>query len=169
MVIYGLKIKLPKMKLNFLMLCVVFFSTPALAQYNSESQNLPESISINQSIDLLSAYIQRESVSGNEKEAAIFIEDYILTTDLHLKVFSDFSDNYNLSASLYPLSSGKPNIVLQSHIDVVPVEDLDDWEHDPYSGHFDGEYIHVALYDPLDIDAMDDLEKTIAIKPLKIF
>lgn len=130
------------MKLNFLMLCLLFFTTPVLAQYNSEYQNLPESVSINQSVDLLSAYIQRESVSGSEKEAAIFIEDYILTTDLHLKVFSNFSDNYNLAASLYPLSSGKPNIVLQSHIDVVPVEDLDDWEHDPYSGHFDGEYIH---------------------------
>lgn len=72
------------------MLCVVFFTTPALAQLSSEPQVLPESVGLNQSIDLLSSYIQRESVSGNEKEAAIFLEDYILTTDLHLKVFSDF-------------------------------------------------------------------------------
>jgi len=130
------------MKSILFVLFVVLLSNSALAQGNSTSYNFPESASLNQSIDLLSAYIQRESVSGNEKEAGIFIEDYILTTDLHLRVFSNFPDNYNLSASLYPLSSQKPNIILQSHIDVVPVENLDDWEHDPYSGHFDGEYIH---------------------------
>jgi acetylornithine deacetylase/succinyl-diaminopimelate desuccinylase-like protein len=130
------------MKIRCFVLFVVLFSTSVLAQNRIDSTTLNEPISLNHSVNLLSAYIQRESVSGNEKEAALFIEDYILTTDLHLRVFSDFSDNYNLAASLYPLSSGKPNIILQSHIDVVPVEDLDDWEHDPYSGHFDGEYVH---------------------------
>jgi acetylornithine deacetylase/succinyl-diaminopimelate desuccinylase-like protein len=128
--------------LRLFVLLLIFFSTSAIAQKKNESYNLPSSVAIDESVELLSNYIQRESVSGNEKEAALFIEDYILTTDLHLRVFSDFSDNYNLAASLYPLSSGKPNIILQSHIDVVPVEDLDDWEHDPYSGHFDGEYVH---------------------------
>tara|TARA_R110002012_G_scaffold16968_3_gene64804 strand:- start:125645 stop:127129 length:1485 start_codon:yes stop_codon:yes gene_type:complete len=137
-----LKIKLLKNMIRFFALFVVLFSTSALAQNLGDSVEPPESISLNQSIDLLSAYIQRESVSGNEKEAAIFIEDYILTTDLNLRVFSSSSDNYNLAASLYPLGSGKPNVILQSHIDVVPAEDLDIWEHDPYSGYFDGEYIH---------------------------
>jgi len=130
------------MKLNFFALFVVFISSAAIAQNTNESKHLPKSVSIEESIDLLSSYIERESVTGNEKEAALFIEDYILTSDLNLRVFSRFSDNYNLAASLYPLSSGKPNIILQSHIDVVPVENLDMWEHDPYSGHFDGEYIH---------------------------
>lgn len=130
------------MTLRLFVLFVLFFSTAIVAQDKSETFNLPESVSLDQSIDLLSGYIQRESVSGNEKEAAIFIEDYILTTDLHLRVFSNFSDNYNLAASLYPLSSGKPNIILQNHIDVVPTEDLDAWDHDPYSGYFDGEYIY---------------------------
>jgi acetylornithine deacetylase/succinyl-diaminopimelate desuccinylase-like protein len=123
-------------------LFLIFFSTSAIAQNKNEAYNLPSSVSLDQSVELLSSYIQRESVSGNEKEAAIFIEDYILTTDLNLRVFSNFSDNYNIAASLYPLSSGKPNLILQSHIDVVPTEDLNIWNHDPYSGHFDGEYIH---------------------------
>jgi acetylornithine deacetylase/succinyl-diaminopimelate desuccinylase-like protein len=130
------------MKLKFFVLIAIFLNSSASAQKSTDSLKLPSSVSINQSINLLSAYIQRESVSGNEKEAAIFIEDYILTTDLNLRVFSDFSDNYNLAASLYPLSSGKPNIVLQSHIDVVPAENFENWDHDPYSGHFDGEYIY---------------------------
>ncbi|SMG14483.1 Acetylornithine deacetylase/Succinyl-diaminopimelate desuccinylase [Marivirga sericea] len=128
--------------IRFFVLCVVLFSTSALAQNKSDYVELPPSVSLDQSIELLSAYIQRESVSGNEKEAGIFIEDYILGTDLHLRVFSNFSDNYNLAASLYPLSSGKPNVILQSHIDVVPAEDLDIWQHDPYSGYFDGEHIY---------------------------
>lgn len=130
------------MKFRFLLLSVVLFSTSVRAQNVVESSTLPESVSIYQSINLLSAYIQVESVTGNEGQAALFIEDYIRTTDLNLRVFSNAVDNYNLSASLYPLSSGKPNIVLHNHIDVVPVEKFNVWEHHPYSGHFDGEYIH---------------------------
>ena len=99
-------------------------------------------VSINETVDLLTAYIQRESVSGNEQEAAMFIEDYILSTDLHLRVFSNLADQYNLAASLFPLDSLKPNIILQSHIDVVPAEAFELWDHDPYSGHFDGIYIY---------------------------
>ncbi|WKK83334.2 M20/M25/M40 family metallo-hydrolase [Marivirga arenosa] len=130
------------MRLVFFTLFTFLISSVVIAQKISYSDSLPKSISFQESIDLLSAYIQRESVSGSEKEAAIFIEDYILTTDLHLRVFSNFSDNYNLAASLYPLSSGKPNIILQSHIDVVPIDDLDRWKYDPYSGHYDGSYVY---------------------------
>ena len=28
-------------------------------------------------------------------------------------------------------------MILNGHIDVVPEGDVDDWEHDPYSGHVD--------------------------------
>ncbi len=102
----------------------------------------PASVSYSETITLLSEYIKRESVTGNEKEAGLFIENYIRTTDLNLRVFSDDPDRYNLAASLYPLDRGKPNIIFQSHIDVVPAENFDYWEYDPYSGHFDGEYIY---------------------------
>ncbi|MBK6267422.1 M20/M25/M40 family metallo-hydrolase [Marivirga sp. S37H4] len=115
----------------------------SFAEQEPDSVSLwPKSISYNETISLLSGYIKRESVTGNEKEAAIYMEDYIRMSDLNLRVFSDDPDRYNLAASLYPLASGKPNIVFQSHIDVVPAENLDIWTHDPYSGHFDGEYIH---------------------------
>ncbi len=102
----------------------------------------PENVAFDETITLLSEYLQRESVTGNEKEAGIFMEDYIRSTGLHFRLFSDYNDRYNFAASLYPLDSGKPNIVFQNHIDVVPAENVDLWDHDPYSGHFDGKYIY---------------------------
>jgi acetylornithine deacetylase/succinyl-diaminopimelate desuccinylase-like protein len=102
----------------------------------------PLNVEFEETITLLSEYLKRESVTGSEKEAGIFMEEYIRSTGLHFKLFSDFSDRYNFAASLYPLDSGKPNIILQNHIDVVPAENVDLWDHDPFSGHFDGKYIY---------------------------
>src|SRR5699024_11996718 len=41
---------------------------------------------------------------------------------------------YNFTASLYPLESKLPNIVMLNHIDVVPAGDIDKWKEDPFSG-----------------------------------
>lgn len=102
----------------------------------------PNKISFDETVSLLSNYIQQSSVSGMEGDAGKFIKSYLDSTDLNVNVFSDDEDRYNVAASLFPLSSGKPNIVLQNHIDVVPAEDLETWHYGPYSGYFDGKYIY---------------------------
>jgi len=105
--------------------------------------NWPDEVAFDETIDLLTHYIQKSSVSGDEKEAGIFLRDYIENeTDLHLRIFSDDPDRYNLSASLFPLALNKPNIILQNHIDVVPAGSIKAWKYGPYSGYYDGTHIH---------------------------
>lgn len=89
---------------------------------------------IPESAKLLSQYIQHESVTGNEKSAGQFFSSACKEQGLHVEVFSDQKDKYNFSASLYPLSWGKPNIVFLNHIDVVPPGDTAAWTYPPFSG-----------------------------------
>ncbi|TVR38467.1 MAG: M20/M25/M40 family metallo-hydrolase [Bacteroidia bacterium] len=83
---------------------------------------------------LLSEYVQIPSVSGSEKEAGEFLMQFCLEHGLHVRVFTDDPDSYNFAASLYPLEMGKPNIVLMTHIDVVPAGDPEGWTYPPFSG-----------------------------------
>src|SRR6267142_4620239 len=99
------------------------------SQYSSHSEaSLPESAL------LLSKYIQHESVTGNEKPAGEFLASVCREKGLYVDIFSDEKDSYNFAASLYPLSSGKPNIVFLNHIDVVPPGDTAAWTYPPFSG-----------------------------------
>ncbi len=83
---------------------------------------------------LLSEYVQIPSVSGEEKEAGEFLSQFCRDHGLHVHVFTDEKDSYNFTASLYPLELQKPNIVLLTHIDVVPPGDPEGWTYPPFSG-----------------------------------
>lgn len=83
---------------------------------------------------LLSELIKIPSVSGKEKKAALYFEKVCRDKGLHIRVFSEADSSYNFSASLFPLSSLKPNIILLNHMDVVGVDELKDWRKPPYSG-----------------------------------
>jgi carboxypeptidase PM20D1 len=89
----------------------------------------------------LSEYIQRASVSGNEKAAGTYLADLCREMGLDVRVFTDETDSYNFSASLFPLELQKPNIILLSHIDVVPAADTADWTYPPFSGAIAGGYV----------------------------
>ncbi|MGJ5641949.1 M20 family metallopeptidase [Formosa sp. S-31] len=82
----------------------------------------------------LSKYLQFESVTGNEKEAGEWIKSLCMANGLYVEQLGDIDSNYNLAASLYPLSNGLPNIILLSHLDVVPTGDITKWTHPPFSG-----------------------------------
>ncbi|RLD83882.1 MAG: acetylornithine deacetylase [Bacteroidetes bacterium] len=69
---------------------------------------------------LLQNYLQILSVSGNEKEAGDFIKNICKENGLHISDFGKENGNYNFAASIFPLSSKKPNIIFLNHIDVVP-------------------------------------------------
>ncbi len=89
----------------------------------------------------LSQYLQIESVSGNEKGAGEFFANACRQAGLYVKIFTDQVDSYNFAASLYPLSSGKPNIVFLTHIDVVPEGNTSEWTRPPYSGAIADGYV----------------------------
>lgn len=83
---------------------------------------------------LLSEYLQIPSVSGNEIKAGEFFAGFCEEEGLEVDYFNEEKSRYNFAASIYPLSLGKPNIILLNHIDVVPAEDTTDWTYGPYSG-----------------------------------
>lgn len=100
------------------------------------SAETPDS-GMNDTIDpalLLSRYVQIPSVTGQEKEAGEFLAEFCREQGLYVHVFTDEEDSYNFAASLYPLKQGKPNIVLQNHIDVVPPGEPEGWTYPAFSG-----------------------------------
>ena len=68
--------------------------------------------------EILSQYIQKESISGNEKEAGIWLKELCEQNGLFVKQMGNENGNYNFSASIRPLSSNLPNIIFLNHIDV---------------------------------------------------
>ena len=51
------------------------------------------------------------------------------------------NSNFNFAASLFPLESKKPNIILLNHIDTVSEGVLEEWQYPPYSGKITDEDI----------------------------
>lgn len=84
--------------------------------------------------NLLSELLKKESITGNEKNVGQYLIEYCKSIGLHTRLYSDGDSTYNFSASLYPLSLNKPNIIFLSHIDVVPYGDLEKWKYHPSSG-----------------------------------
>lgn len=82
----------------------------------------------------LSELIQIESYSGCEVEVARTIGDWAAAEGFYVTDFVTSEDSRNILVSLYPLSSGKPNILFSSHMDVVPAEYSRDWKELPFSG-----------------------------------
>lgn len=93
-----------------------------------------DSAEIQEAIKLLSNYIQINSETGNERQAALFFADKCNALGLQVKFLTNDSGSYNFIASIYPLSDGKPNIVFFNHIDVVGPGNENDWKYPPYSG-----------------------------------
>lgn len=104
-------------------------------------------------IKLLQQLVQENSTRGNESSAqAILIEKCrqlglqldIWEIDLnelilHPSFFCDrknFAGNPNVVAVLKGTGNGR-SLILNGHIDVVPVGDEQNWKHDPFSGHIE--------------------------------
>ncbi len=90
---------------------------------------------------LLSEYIQKKSVTGNEKEAGLFFSHIAQEHGLYVTLFNDKEDTFNFAASLYPLTSKKPNVVLLTHIDVVEAQENEFNRYPPFSGTIAEGYI----------------------------
>ncbi len=126
------------LKLTYILLALCL-----ILPYKGLSQNIPTGNDpfYDEARQILSEYISYPSVSGNEKEAGEFFANLCVQKGLNVRLFTGEEDSYNFAASLYPLASGKPNIILLSHIDVVSEGDPDMWTHPAFSGRFDGDTI----------------------------
>lgn len=96
--------------------------------YTAKGEDIP------QIAHFLSDYIQYPSITGNEREAALFLKNFAEDKGLHVQMLHSDSGSYNLVASLYPLENELPNIIFLNHIDVVKAGDENLWEYPPFSG-----------------------------------
>ncbi len=93
-------------------------------------------------LETLREYIKIKSVTGNEKPAGEYMLQQCAKRGLYTQVFNNEDSSYNFSASLYPLSMGLPNIILLSHIDVVPVANNSTWKHDAFAATIDNDTLY---------------------------
>ncbi len=89
---------------------------------------------------VLQQYIRIPSVSGHEQKAGDFLKTVCLNNGLYISDFGTEDGQYNFAASVFPLSSGKPNIVFLNHIDVVPESQSQD--RDPFGGNIEDGVIY---------------------------
>ena len=94
-----------------------------------EAKSDPDSLAIEKAF---STYLQIASVSGNEFEAGRFLEQTGKSWGLETMCLNCTDTSINIALSLYPLSVKKPNILLFSHLDVVPADDSLDWKFSPF-------------------------------------
>jgi carboxypeptidase PM20D1 len=107
----------------------------ALATEIAVGAETPDAFTMMQYPELfLQTYVRIPSVSGHEKQAGSFLASTLETLGMHVELLGDQDSNYNVAASLFPLSHGKPNIILLSHIDVVSAGEYADWLYPPFSG-----------------------------------
>lgn len=116
-----------------IVLLVVLYTPAELFAYKDQSEP-SDTVKIPEAALFLSEYIAIPSVSGNENEAAYFLARKCEAAGLHVHFISDDPGSVNFAASIYPLSSGKPNIIFQNHIDVVPAGDTSFWRFPPFEG-----------------------------------
>ncbi|WP_071394500.1 peptidase [Bacillus tuaregi] len=99
---------------------------------------------------LLQRLVQERSIRGEESKAQAIIIEKLRQIGLQLDIWeiggkelishpkfcsdrTEFSGNPNVVGIWKGTGNGK-SMILNGHIDVVPEGDLDEWEHDPYSG-----------------------------------
>lgn len=117
------------------LLCIVLLHQGIYAQAPMDSPEISLSEINGTTIEnYLSKYVKFNSVSGNEKQAGEWLKSVCIENGLQIKQMGNSDGNYNFTASIYPLESKLPNIVLLNHIDVVPPGDLDKWREAPFSG-----------------------------------
>jgi acetylornithine deacetylase/succinyl-diaminopimelate desuccinylase-like protein len=147
-------------KLSFIQLVLFMFLSLAgqeaadRADISKNTAGLSSSLPL-PPLEILQKYIQIPSCSGNEKEAGEYLADICRKADLHVTQLGHDDGNFNFTASVYPLDSGKPNIIFLNHIDVVNVDSMHNWPHGAYSGNIaDGEIWGRGAFDNKGIGIM---------------
>ncbi|MHA2371249.1 MAG: M20/M25/M40 family metallo-hydrolase [Candidatus Hodarchaeales archaeon] len=97
---------------------------------------------IEETANLLVKLIQSKCVNppGNEMRSIKTIEAFLTAKGIDCQVFESAPDRGNLVAKIKGNGQGPRLMFGPSHVDVVPVENPDDWTVDPFSGEIkDGE------------------------------
>lgn len=109
--------------------------------------------------ELADLLVKQKSLNFTKKIGELILEYGYLTKRQMLEILAEqlnlkFIDLYGIQINEKVLNMFNKNNLKK--IGAIPFKET-------------SEYIHVAVYDPLDIDAMEQLEKNIAIKPMQLY
>lgn len=81
--------------------------------------------------ELTSRFVQVRSVNGEhpERDLAMVIAEELASVGYETALVGDDS-----RPSLAAVGGGEPKVLLNGHLDTVPVDDAPEWRHDPYGG-----------------------------------
>ena len=89
-------------------------------------------------IKLTQDLIKMASVTPNDGGCLKYIEDFLSTRGFETEYL-----NFGRVKNIWSVKdNGGPLLVFLGHVDVVPTGPVEKWEHDPFSGYDDGDYIH---------------------------
>ncbi len=80
-------------------------------------------------IEILRTLISCKSVTPEDDRCQIMISEYLKQLGFEIKTIK-YGDVHNMIAKL---GTKKPTLAFVGHTDVVPVGDIDKWDHDPFS------------------------------------
>jgi acetylornithine deacetylase/succinyl-diaminopimelate desuccinylase-like protein len=79
--------------------------------------------------------------TGNETPVADFAREWLKGEGIDSEIIESAPGRGNFIARL-PGESGQNQLLLMSHLDVVPVEDVSKWTYDPFGAEMDGDRIY---------------------------
>lgn len=89
-------------------------------------------------IKLAQDLIRMASVTPNDGGCLKYIDDFLSTRGFETEYL-----NFGRVKNIWSVKdNGGPLLVFLGHVDVVPTGPVEKWEHDPFSGYDDGDYIH---------------------------
>ncbi|MHA2248256.1 MAG: M20/M25/M40 family metallo-hydrolase [Candidatus Hodarchaeales archaeon] len=102
-----------------------------------------ENSTVKESIMLLSELIQNKCINppGNEMKSIQSIQQFLLKHNVECRVFESAPNRGNLVARIPGIKNGPKLMFGPAHVDVVPVENPDEWEVEPFSGTVKDGYI----------------------------
>lgn len=103
----------------------IVFSIAFLCERHVVAQQAPE--------EFLASLIREKSYSGQENNVTSLLEKWAVERNFFVKRLG-VEGHENIAISRFPLDRKKQNIVLTSHLDVVPVIDSTVWRQSPFGG-----------------------------------
>ena len=95
-------------------------------------EKLEDLIKLHQNLIKIQSINSGYMPTGNETEVADFCSNWLKNFEIESNIFSRDKERGNL-ISKYPFSGDEKKLLLMSHSDVVPVENYDKWENEPFS------------------------------------
>ena len=99
---------------------------------------------LDETFSLLTELIQNKCVNppGDEMKSIKSIEKFLKKKGISCKTFESAPNRGNLVAKIEGLEKNHPGLIFgPSHVDVVPVTKLEDWDVDPFAGEIKDGYI----------------------------